>query len=182
MSQKQALNNFESLLFEMSRNDLQQIIRGQQSVRRSLTSQTEICSPLVSCVKNLGFSLIVYSLSYGTGTGGRSITSLSFPERVLLVVITSSVSNSIISTSGVIYFSLIQYSPSGCCDYPIGIMGRSMGSSSPVVSDVVFCSACVVVCCAGFDDKACRWVASDKTVEFRACCGHGDMLAFGFVR
>lgn len=26
MSQKQALNNFESLLFEMSRNDLQQII------------------------------------------------------------------------------------------------------------------------------------------------------------
>lgn len=112
---------------------------------------TVICSPLVSCVKNLGFSLIVYSLSYGTGTGGRSITSLSLPERVLLVVITSSVSNSTISTSGVIYFSLIQYSPSGCCDYPIGIMGRSMGSSSPVVSDVVFCSDCVVVCCAGFD-------------------------------
>ena len=112
---------------------------------------TVICSPLVSCVKNLGFSLIVYSLSYGTGTGGRSITSLSLPERVLLVVITSSVSNSTISTSGDIYSSLIRYSPSGCCRYPMGIIGRSMGSSSPAVSYGVFCSDCVVGCGVGFD-------------------------------
>ncbi len=70
--------------------------------------ETVICSPFVSCVRNFGFSFIYFSDL--CGTRGSSIGSLLL-ERVLLVVITSSVSNSTTSILGVIYSSFIRGSP-----------------------------------------------------------------------
>lgn len=57
----------------------------------------------------ISFSFIYFS--YLSGTRGSSIGSLLLLERVLLVVITSAVSNSTTSILGVIYSSFIRDSP-----------------------------------------------------------------------
>ena len=78
---------------------------------------------LCGVVRNFGFSFICFS--YLSGTRGSSMGSLLLLERVLLVVITSSVSNSTISILGVVYSSFIRDSP--YVHYLRGTNGSSMG-------------------------------------------------------